>query len=332
MEIVNISNFDAEKNKRVFIRKSQRKNNFYQIHNDCAEDEDLSSDGLAVISYLMKKPEDWKIRAADLCRRFKWENKKTYRVLNELKNLGYMRRVCERSDSGKIDCWVTEISDERVFLDAENREPENPVLGEMSPLSQKGKVVKNHPLSQKPLSAKRETGDLIYTNKDLDIFKTTTTRTDLRKTKKQEEIAMRYSNAGVKGDELVVVLNFLVQEGVAKGIAEDLVAKYGLVRGQVVMKGFKSLPVRPNNPGAWLRAAFEKEFKFEEPKKRNEKPLVARSAHTRYVGPNVEETRRINALREEEAKTKSTFGPDKVREILKPFTKHRKGDKSDVEN
>jgi len=169
------------KKKQVFIRKCQRKEEFFRLHNDCAENEALSACGLAVLAYLMKKPDDWAVNANDICRRFNWEIKKTYKIFNELRELGYMRRSVQRTDEGTFVKWVTELSDEPIFLEENKKHIKQTTNNSYNPLSQKRIMGERHPLSQNPLSGKRDNGDLIYTNKESTNKSITTTVLDTLK-------------------------------------------------------------------------------------------------------------------------------------------------------
>jgi len=112
-----VINLQQEVNKRTSkIIKCQKKDNFTRIYNACINDKNLSGEALAVLVYVMSKPEDWVVYVHDLCVRFKRSPNKIYSLINELTNLGYMRRYQPRNENGTVLPLVTEASDEPIFL------------------------------------------------------------------------------------------------------------------------------------------------------------------------------------------------------------------------
>ena len=117
IETKNIIELTEQKNKRTArIIKCQKKDNFTRIYNACINDKNLSGEALAILVYVMSKPEDWIIYVNDLHIRFKRSFHKIYDLINELENLGYMKRYQPRDERGMVLPWVTEASDEPIFL------------------------------------------------------------------------------------------------------------------------------------------------------------------------------------------------------------------------
>ena len=82
----------------TLIIRSNLQENFAVLPNEMINDENLTSDALAVLVYLLSKPNDWQVRPTNLRNRFGWGKDKVYRVLANLEQLGYMRRESARND------------------------------------------------------------------------------------------------------------------------------------------------------------------------------------------------------------------------------------------
>jgi hypothetical protein len=221
--------FGDEKSKRIRIRKCQRPDSHARICNDAVEDRNLKDSELAVLVYIMKKPPTWTVEPFDINTRFGWDIKKTYKVLNELKRLGYMRRIQERSSDGTMGKWFTEVSDEPIYL----------AKFENSPESEKGipanQLYDKQPESVFPLSGKTDSGHLIREKKDLQNKETTTNK-----------------------ENVVVDLEFLIKLGFSIEDAQVQIDEFTLPRCQEVAKHVNSLPRRPNNPAGYARSLLIK--------------------------------------------------------------------------
>ena len=82
----------------TLIIRSNLQENFAVLPNEMINDENLTSDALAVLVYLLSKPNDWQVRPTNLRNRFGWGKDKVYRILANLEQLGYMRRESARND------------------------------------------------------------------------------------------------------------------------------------------------------------------------------------------------------------------------------------------
>ena len=82
----------------TLIIRSNLQENFAVLPNEMINDEKLTSDALAVLVYLLSKPNDWQVRPTNLRNRFGWGKDKVYRILANLEQLGYMRRESARND------------------------------------------------------------------------------------------------------------------------------------------------------------------------------------------------------------------------------------------
>ena len=79
------------------IIRSNIRQNFTVIPNEMANDDRLGADTLGLLVYLLTKPNDWKVRVNELRKRFDMGKDKTYRILGNLEQLGYVTRESVRS-------------------------------------------------------------------------------------------------------------------------------------------------------------------------------------------------------------------------------------------
>jgi len=104
-------------------------NNFTIIGNDCLKDKSLGAEALGVICYLIGCPHDWIVRPSQLADRFGCGRDKVQRILNDLIELGYIRR--SRLRNAETGSWE---GVEYVVLDTKDEpQPENQVVGADSP-------------------------------------------------------------------------------------------------------------------------------------------------------------------------------------------------------
>lgn len=88
--------------------------NYFQVHNEPFNDDTLSWEARGMLGYLLSKPNDWAVRTNDLIKRSPAGRKKTQRIINELKERGYMRRFAESDGRGGIR-WVTEVYERKAL-------------------------------------------------------------------------------------------------------------------------------------------------------------------------------------------------------------------------
>lgn len=103
------------KDKDIRIIKQKKKSEFTTLYNDCINDERLSIGALAILVYIMSKPENWNVMISDLKRRFSIGRNKTYNIISELCSYGYMKRIRETLQDGTVAKWVIVASDKPIF-------------------------------------------------------------------------------------------------------------------------------------------------------------------------------------------------------------------------
>lgn len=77
------------------------------ISNALVNDPSLSLNALAVMTYLISKPNDWRVRADDIQRRFQISRGKVYGILDELMERGYLSREIIRQGGRVKECRYT---------------------------------------------------------------------------------------------------------------------------------------------------------------------------------------------------------------------------------
>ena len=123
-------NKDIEQDDDIRIIKHKRTSDFTVIYNSCINDSNLSAECLAILVYIMSKPNDWDVRIVNLCNRFKIGRDKTYNVINKLIKLGYMKRTRDRNNDGSLGKTSIYTSDNPIFLDDPHTEIQDMVESE----------------------------------------------------------------------------------------------------------------------------------------------------------------------------------------------------------
>lgn len=86
----------------ILIRRSRRKHrSFTIIDNQIIEHPTLSWEARMILIYLLSKPDNWRLMFADLVNRGNWGRDKTYRVVQELIDAGYIKKTDVR-EAGKF--------------------------------------------------------------------------------------------------------------------------------------------------------------------------------------------------------------------------------------
>lgn len=96
----------------VVTRK--RSENFAIIPNHIADDARLSFEARGVLCYLLAKPDDWRIHVNGIRKAGDIGRDKTYRILQELTEAGYLERVETRGEGGRITGYDYIVYDDPV--------------------------------------------------------------------------------------------------------------------------------------------------------------------------------------------------------------------------
>lgn len=134
------------------ILKIKKKTNPYvMLDKGLLEDKNLSWKAKGLLSYLLSRPEDWKVKVKHLVNQSTDGRDAVYSILKELRNAGYIQLNVARDGNGKVTENIYDVYEEPV----KNPLTENPeVDSELSPLTENPDAV--NPDSVKPNSEKPE--------------------------------------------------------------------------------------------------------------------------------------------------------------------------------
>jgi hypothetical protein len=94
-----------------FKRTSARKP-FTMVSNELAQNDDVSMECLALMVYLLSKPDGWKGRPIDIERRTGWKKKKRRAAIIEAEKLGYLAfRKVRDPQTGRFDQYYEVFDD-----------------------------------------------------------------------------------------------------------------------------------------------------------------------------------------------------------------------------
>lgn len=156
-------NEDFELDDDTRIIKHKHKSNFTMICNACINDKNLPADALAILVYVMSKPDDWKIIMKDISNRYRIGRDKTYNIINKLIELGYMKRISYRNLDGSLSKTSLFASDDPVFLSTDSCDKQPlPEIQEVVAVEKANK----QPLPENPDTVNQEV-DSLYTKKDV---------------------------------------------------------------------------------------------------------------------------------------------------------------------
>ena len=94
---------------------SKRDDPFARVTKSMLDDKRLSWKAKGVLSYLLGKPVNWKVRATDIINHGKDGKSAVWTSLKELRTHGYCRVVPIRTPTGTIIEWQWQISDSPIF-------------------------------------------------------------------------------------------------------------------------------------------------------------------------------------------------------------------------
>lgn len=112
------------------IYRVKKEARFTVIDNQLATDSRLSFGARGLLVYLLSKPDNWEVRMSDLINASPAGRTAVTRMVKELEDAGYMRRVQERSTDGTFGQGHTEVyeSPQSGFLHTDNLKSENQPL------------------------------------------------------------------------------------------------------------------------------------------------------------------------------------------------------------
>lgn len=98
------------------IIRTKRTKNFTVLNNDLIRDSRLSFKARGLLQYMLSMPDDWKFYVSELAKHSSKEGESAIKTgLEELEELGYMRRIQRRESNGKFGAVDWEVLDEPAF-------------------------------------------------------------------------------------------------------------------------------------------------------------------------------------------------------------------------
>lgn len=124
----------------------RRADNFTIIPNDVLSDPNLTWKAKGILSYLLGKPQGWKVQVNDLAKRSAGGEKAVHSAIRELRALGYVNRWAERDAAKRIVEWHYDVADAPVFFN------EKDAVNMRKKLQRGFLLVANAPLNKKEYS------------------------------------------------------------------------------------------------------------------------------------------------------------------------------------
>jgi hypothetical protein len=115
-------------NDKTIVRVSRRETfavlDKYFIDND----DRLSWKAKGILTYLLAKPDNWRVCVADIAKRAQDGPRAVYSGLKELEQTGYVRRFVNRDDKGRITSWEIVVYERPQNEDLDQGETQPPSL------------------------------------------------------------------------------------------------------------------------------------------------------------------------------------------------------------
>lgn len=105
--------------------------NFYILDKSISEDSRLSFEARGLLIFLLGKPDNWQVSIQHLVGESPAGKDKVARMLQELRQAGYVRCERQRGEAGKLAGYVYTVFETPHF--SESPEPENQDMAELSP-------------------------------------------------------------------------------------------------------------------------------------------------------------------------------------------------------
>lgn len=91
----------------IYRAPHDKSNRWFLMARDTAQHTTLSYEALGLLTYLLSKPDDWRVQVGDLMKRPGKRGKtigknRVYAILNELKDARYIQHHIEKDDKGRI--------------------------------------------------------------------------------------------------------------------------------------------------------------------------------------------------------------------------------------
>lgn len=105
------------------IKIAHREQNYLVVQKDCLNEKSLSWGARGIHSYLMGKPSDWRVMVQELINSSPHGKHAIYGFLNELIAAGYIKRVRETEENGRVKQYVYIVYETRQEPDKSEKPP-----------------------------------------------------------------------------------------------------------------------------------------------------------------------------------------------------------------
>lgn len=143
------------------VRTRKRENPFVQIDKGFIGNGELSLKATGLLTYILSKPDGWKIRMADIQKRFTDGETSIRSAMKELMGFGYIHRYQDRSEGGKFGEWIYDVYERPEF---------NPKKEENAPKRENHNAVKkpkrDFPNTVNPNTVNPNTGNHHHSNNE----------------------------------------------------------------------------------------------------------------------------------------------------------------------
>lgn len=128
------------------IIRRKHTSNYTTVSNALLIDTRISVEARWCMAYLLSKPENWELRASDLMLVASWGRDKTYNVIRELIDAGWIRRriVHEGGLLNGVEYVVTDQLPENQEVDAGRQFPENQHTENQEPTKERKRLKTEH--------------------------------------------------------------------------------------------------------------------------------------------------------------------------------------------
>jgi len=195
-----------------YVRVSKRENPFVQIDKAFLGNGKLSLKATGLLTYILSKPDNWKIRLKDIQKRFTDGETSVSTAMQELMKAGYIYRYQERKENGKFGDWIYEVYERPEYNPHYSHSPkrENPV---------------SSPKRDFPDSVNPDTGNPVYNNNEFN-------NNDLSNNKnKEEEEEAKLSQLLKLIDEHVTKVNDVIRDSLTSWIKK---LDYEVIREEII--------------------------------------------------------------------------------------------------
>ena len=144
-----------------------RTDNYAVVPNSVTEDSRLSFEARGVLCYLLAKPNNWQVQIADLQKQGSFGRDKAYRILKELREVGYLALEVKRNDKAQIisqDYIVYDVAELSQKLLTEKPDTAEPDMAEPDTANTDGiinnkNITNTHSFSDTNVSSKQNARD-----------------------------------------------------------------------------------------------------------------------------------------------------------------------------